>query len=121
MFILSFVMITLKKILQKVLLTVLFTSALNLSLQLVTPVRYDYITQSGSTLNEQTFLLVPFREKETTQNLEVLTSLQSLPFTFISQWSPLYKNKITLELFYKAGFCHFKEYPFIVLVRNLRI
>lgn len=114
-------MALLKRMIQKLMLMALFAAALNLSLQVTFPDQdSDYIS-SGSYIDEKAMIVLPFGEREVNQTAQILISLQSLPFSFITKWAPLKLNKITLELFYRSGNPSFKEYPFNVLVRNLRI
>lgn len=108
-------------ILQKLVLLVLFAAALNLSCHVAMPQQFQGTDHSGSILDEQSIQLLPFGEKEANQTSHTVVSVQTLPFSFVSQWSPLHLQKITLELFNRRGIQVFKEYPFIVLVKNLRI
>jgi hypothetical protein len=108
-------------ILQKLLLIVLFAAALNLSCHVAMPQQFVESDQSGSIIDEQSYQLLPFGEKEANQTSHTVVSVQTLPFSFNSQWSPLQIQKATLELFSYRNTQVFKEYPFVVLVRNLRI
>lgn len=109
------------KILQKITLIVLFAAALNLSFHVAMPQNFEEIHESDSFLNAQIFQFLPFGEKETNQTSQNVISVQSLPFSFSNQWSPLQLQKYTIELFNRKGVQVFKEYPFIVLMKNLRI
>lgn len=106
----------------KSLLTVLFAAALNLSFHINMPEPFIGAHKSRTEIQEQSFSLIPFREKETSQPSQPVCKVQTLPFSSItSQWTPLQKSRVTLELFYRHGMNIFKEYPFIVLVQTLRI
>jgi len=110
-----------KKILQKITLVVLFAAALNLSFHVSMPEDYEHSYDTGSVLSEQVFLIIPFSEKENNQALQQVFSLSSPLFSFNSQWTSLQKTKLTLELLFRQGRQLYREYPFVVSVRNLRI
>ncbi|MGE5382349.1 MAG: hypothetical protein ACM3PX_02845 [Omnitrophica WOR_2 bacterium] len=112
------------KILQSAILTVLLVAALNLSFNSVMPdIKAKYSVTKGSFLDERNFYLLPFGEKEVTSPYQQpVFNIQTLTCgTYCSIWLPLLKNKVSTELFSFNGLKVFKEHPFFVLVRKLRI
>jgi len=109
-------------LIHKSLLAILFAAALNLSFHVSLPEPYIGTLRSGTEIQEQSYFFIPFGEKEASQPTQPICKVQTLSFTsFTTQWTPLQKSRVTLELFYRLGLNVFKEYPFIVLVRTLRI
>lgn len=116
--------ITIKEIANKALLVILLVSAFNLSFHVSEPKLLEKYCSSTSFIDEQEFTLLPFKQQETTaSSLQVVsTGFLYLPeWQVIDKWVPLVKTVARHELFYKLNLNGFKEYPFIVLVRKLRI
>lgn len=109
-------------IIQKITLILLFSAALNLSLQASLPQSsQELITQTGSYLNEQTVFLLPFREKELNNASQLVYSHQALSITLNTQWTPLTKNQIIFDMIFRSGKQVHKEFPILQFIKNLRI
>ncbi len=112
----------LKELLFKATVIALLAAALNLAFQSGTPTKEDYNLDSSSYLTEQNIVFFPFNEKTTSSVSWKVCALQLFSFPeFKKQSSTLTGNTLVIELFQRQGFHFFKEYPFIVFVRKLRI
>ena len=112
----------LNKIIQRIILLTLFAAALNLSFHANVPTKIQEILSSHAYIDEQEFIFIPFGEKETTNTSQPVSLIQTLSFpSFNNHLNLLQKSKFTMELFYRLNLNAFKEYPFIVFVRKLRI
>lgn len=104
------------------LLSILFAAALNLSFHVSMPDQYIAFMSTGTEIQEQSYSFVPFGERESSSPIQPVCKLPTFTHsTYTEQWTPLQPGKITLELFYRQNFTVFKEYPFVVQVRKLRI
>ncbi len=115
-------MYLLKQLLFKATILALLVAALNLTFHTGTPASETYILESSSYLTEQNIVFFPFNEKTTSSASWQLYAYQALSFAvFKKQCFALTGNTIVIELFQRQGLHFFKEYPFIVFVRKLRI
>lgn len=116
--------ITIREVLNKVVFCILLTAAFNLSFHVTEHKPLDKLGNSSAYIDEQEFTFLPFRQQEATApSMQIVTTgFISLPeWQVVDHWAPVIKSFERLELFYRQNVHCFKEYPFIVLVRKLRI
>ncbi|HLN53273.1 MAG TPA: hypothetical protein VK212_06150 [Lentimicrobium sp.] len=110
------------RFLKSAILLILFTASLNLSVQAAMPDIKTGIADNQSTLNELDFFLLPFKENESSQSFQPSVNLQVIQFSSAPNSIVLMNHyKIEMELFYRQFSSIFKEHPFIIIVRKLRI
>lgn len=110
------------RFLKSVLLLILFGASLNLSVHAAMPDLDKGILDKQTSLSELDFFLLPFREGESNQTLQP-TIIDKSPLSYsIFTVNKLYNlSKTETELQFRLNSVIFREYPFIVVVRNLRI
>lgn len=116
--------VTIREVLNKVVFCFLLTAAFNLSFHVSENKPLDKLGNSSAYIDEQEFTFLPFRQQEATApNIQIVTTgFISLPeWQVVDHWISVDKPFERLELFYRQNANSFKEYPFIVLVRKLRI
>jgi hypothetical protein len=115
-------MYLLKELLFKATIIALLAAALNLTFHTAAPELTNDIIDSSSYLTEQNVVFFPFTEKSTSSVAFKTLSFQVFSFTvFRKQSLSVPGSKMATELLQHHGFHFFKEYPFIVFVRKLRI
>lgn len=112
----------LQELLFKATVIALLAAALNLTFHSGSSTTENYILDSSSYLTEQNIVFFPFNEKTTSSVSWKVCAFQLISFPeFKKQCLTLAGNTLVIELFQRQGFHFFKEYPFIVFVRKLRI
>ncbi len=98
----------------------LFAAALNLSFHASLPDKLEEITISDYSFNEHTFVFLPFRQNDASQIVQGSFTAQTLPYINLNEsWESLTAVRSLPEFSpYRQGF---KEHPFIIVFRNLRI
>ncbi len=106
----------------KIFLMVLFSAALNLSLHAVEPTIPEYEQLTSTVLSEQTVQFIPFNTRESVSPPQYVYSFPVINLTPCDNtWAPYNSHKKSMELFYRFNLAFDQEYPFIVLIRKLRI
>jgi hypothetical protein len=109
-----------KELANKIILVIVFAAALNLSFHASLPDKQEENFTSEYAFNEHSFVFLPFRQSEFSQTVQGSFTVQTLPYiAFNDSWKSLSHERVLPDFSpYRQGY---KEHPFIIVVRNLRI
>lgn len=104
------------------LLMLLLAAALNLSWHAMVPVLPTQQILSNTIISEQSVDFVPFNARENTIPSQFTYCLPVFSLASnLSNWMPLNSQKQSLKLLDRHTLSYPHEYPFIILIRKLRI
>ncbi len=107
---------------KRIVLLILLASSLNLSVQATMPDINQESQYIQSSFSEPDFFLLPFGERESGHTFQSLINIPTLQFTSVSNGTSLLNPcKTEMELYHRQYSQTHKDYPFIVIVRKLRI
>ncbi len=108
--------------LKRIILLIIIASSLNLSVQATRPDIKQESKHSQSSFSEPDFFLLPFGERESNHNIQPPVSGAALQFSSVLNSVALLNQCQTgMELYHRQYSKTFRDYPFIVIVRKLRI
>lgn len=115
-------MFKLARFMKSLILLVLFTASLNLSVQAAMPDIKQGVLESQSSLSELDFFLLPFGERESSHSIQPSVNIQTFQFSSaLNTIALLNQCQTEIELFYRQNSTTYRDHPFILVVRKLRI